>query len=304
MKRYLIAVHVRIVVHRGSLRPARVERVSPRPRPAASGRRGRAASRNGPGPARQSCKRHRVDGYRCRSIRSRAGWRGPDRDPRTRIARGPSGRRGGIFGSSGAAARSAVVMNGLSAALRQAMNRSCAPCAPPPQVRKGLNRIGEEHHAEARHDHVEAAGLEHVNPARRRRMNSAGVRSCSARARASAIIGSEMSMPRQRPVASSARATASVVLPVPQPTSSTKRGRRCGHGIDEQILEWGEESIEHLLRIHPGASCRAVPQRCLLARGVVCGVHRAVSPGAAPQGIRSPATGVTDPAHVRSREAH
>jgi len=33
------------------------------------------------------------------------------------------------------------------------------------------------------------------------------------------------------------------------------RARRRGpDGRDEQILEWAEESIEHLLRLHPGAS--------------------------------------------------
>ena len=70
----------------------------------------------------------------------------------------------GQFGSSGAAARSAVVMNGLSAALRQAMNRSCAIArGGTPQVREGLNRIVEEHHAEARQDQVDTAGLERVH---------------------------------------------------------------------------------------------------------------------------------------------
>jgi DNA-binding transcriptional MerR regulator len=49
----------------------------------------------------------------------------------------------------------------------------------------------------------------------------AGVPSRSARARATASIGSEMSMPVLRPLPPSCRAMASVVLPVPQPTSST-----------------------------------------------------------------------------------
>ena len=65
-------------------------------------------------------------------------------------------------------------------------------------------------------------------------------------------------MPTQRPSAPSARATASVVLPVPQPTSRTSVPTQ-RHGLDEQILEWGEQSIEHVLRIHPGASGSAVP---------------------------------------------
>src|SRR6185436_18584201 len=42
---------------------------------------------------------------------------------------GASGRRGGNSGSSGAAARSAAVMNGFSAGLRQAMKRISAPGA-------------------------------------------------------------------------------------------------------------------------------------------------------------------------------
>ena len=75
---------------------------------------------------------------------------------------GPSGRRGGMFGSSGAAARSAVVMNGFSAALRQATKRSAPPPRGAPQVRERAHRVVEEHHAEARDDHVEARGLERM----------------------------------------------------------------------------------------------------------------------------------------------
>jgi hypothetical protein len=46
------------------------------------------------------------------------------------------------------------------------------------------------------------------------------------RARAASIIGSEMSMPTQCPFVPSRRATASVVLPVPQPLSSTRWAQR------------------------------------------------------------------------------
>ena len=77
---------------------------------------------------------------------------------------GASARRAGRFGRSGAAARSAVVMNRFSAGLRQAMKHNVASlrCSVT-QVRKRPDRIGEEHHAEARHDHVEARGLERVS---------------------------------------------------------------------------------------------------------------------------------------------
>jgi hypothetical protein len=52
-------------------------------------------------------------------------------------------------------------------------------------------------------------------------MKDAGVPASSARARAALIIGSEISTPTQRPAGPSRRATATVVLPVPQPTSRT-----------------------------------------------------------------------------------
>jgi hypothetical protein len=48
------------------------------------------------------------------------------------------------------------------------------------------------------------------------------VPSRSARARAASMSGAEMSTPVQRPLAPSDRATASVVAPAPQPTSSTR----------------------------------------------------------------------------------
>ena len=100
------------------------------------------------------------------------------------------------------------------------------------------------------------------------RMKLAGVPSRSARARAAAIIGSEMSMPMQRPFAPSRRATASVVLPVPQPTSSTRPPGSGGNRFDEQVFERLEHLVEQLLRFDPGASGGAVPKRRLLVVGL------------------------------------
>ena len=75
---------------------------------------------------------------------------------------GAPGRRAGRFGSNGAAARSPIVMNGLSAALRHdEPHLRIRPCRMP-QIREGTNRIVEEHHTEARHDQVDARGPERV----------------------------------------------------------------------------------------------------------------------------------------------
>ena len=134
-------------------------------------------------------------------------------------------------------------------------------------------------------------------------MNSAGVRSCPARARARAIIGSEMSMPMQRPAAPSVRATASVVLPVPQPTSSTAR---------EDVAATASTSRSRVVRTDDRARPANPPRRVLRRRSTtlsarcqfpVChpwltslrvGIGRAISPCRRGSPARSRAL----PAHV------
>ena len=112
-------------------------------------------------------------------------------------------------------------MNGLSSRTAPDDHSPLAAVARgAPQVRECLDRILEEHHAESRHDQVEAFRLERVGlrvgaDEGRRHAFAVG------RARAAASIGSEMSTPTQGAVVPSRRAIATVVLPVPQPTSSS-----------------------------------------------------------------------------------
>ena len=116
------------------------------------------------------------------------------------------------------------------------------------QVREGRDRVVEEHHAEARDDRVEARPARTAYVCASATMKLAEAPSRSARARAAAIIGSEMSMPVQLPRAPRRRATATVVPPVPQPTSSTRPGRPGRDGVHEQVLDRLEHLVEQLLR--------------------------------------------------------
>ncbi len=139
---------------------------------------------------------------------------------------GAPGRRAGSRGNSGAAARSAVVMNGFSAAARHARKRNAAP-----------SRAARRRFAKAA-----TGSSKNITPRRETMVsNPAGAkawvcasahtkRACeparSARARAASIIGAEMSMPTHSPASPDGLASASVTAPVPQPTSSTRpRGR-------------------------------------------------------------------------------
>ena len=135
---------------------------------------------------------------------------------------GASGRRAGMFGSSRAAARSAVVMNGFSAALRQAMHRSLtSSIAARRRFAKATTGLSKNMTPKREMTMSKLAGSKAWVCASAR-MKLAGSSSRSARARATAINGSEMSTPVQWPFAPSRRAAASVVLPVPQPTSRTR----------------------------------------------------------------------------------
>ena len=95
----------------------------------------------------------------------------------------------------------------------------------------------------------------------------------AARARAAAIIGSEMSTPVQRPLGPRRRATATVVLPVPQPTSSTwpacamqtASTSRSSNGL----YNWSSKR----LRFDPRVSGGAVPTRRLRVTGGMRHVH-------------------------------
>lgn len=131
----------------------------------------------------------------------------------------PSARAGRV--NSGAATRSAVVMNGLSAGLRQAM-----ACRWPP-LRSARRRLAK----------ACTGWLKNITPKRETmRSRLAGANACCsasatvksmdapadrARSRATSIIGAEMSMPLQRPSGPSRSAMARHSAPVPQPTSST-----------------------------------------------------------------------------------
>ena len=138
---------------RASARPPRVERCRP----------GRSAFRSGPTLSRAACTTRRSVGCRCpsqplarRMLRTRCASAKPN-------CPGASARRGARFGSSGAAARSAVVMNGFSAGLRQTTDRSWPPSLGGiAKIRESLDGVVEEHHAEARHDQVEARRSERV----------------------------------------------------------------------------------------------------------------------------------------------
>ena len=202
-------------------------RESARPPREGSGRPDRAVSSSGPTPSRGRCRRHRSAGCRSRPSRSPPGWCGPARRSAKANCPGASGRRTGRFGSSGAAARSAVVMNGFSAALRQATNRSSAPSFAA-RRRFAKARTGSSKNITPKREMImsKLAGSNAWICASAQMKLRRHAPSRSARARAAAIIGSEMSMPMQWPFAPSSRATASVVLPVPQPTSSTGRTRR------------------------------------------------------------------------------
>ena len=97
-------------------------------------------------------------------------------------------------------------------------------------------------------------------------MKRGGVLSRAARACASAIIGSEMSMPTRGAVRAE------------QPRDGERRAARAAadvehalrpsrdDGLDEQVLERLEQPVEQLLRFDPGASGAAVPKGDLLVR--------------------------------------
>lgn len=136
---------------------------------------------------------------------------------------GASARRAGRFGKSAAAARSAVVMNRFSAGLRQAMKHKVASLLA--ASRRFANAwTGSEKNITPKRDMImsKLAGS-NAWVCASAQMNFAGTRSCSARTRAVSIICSEISTPTESPLAPSSLAMPRVVLPVPQPTSSTRR---------------------------------------------------------------------------------
>src|SRR6185295_17718011 len=139
---------------------------------------------------------------------------------------GASGRRGGNSGSSGAAARSAAVMNGFSAGLRQAMKRISAPGAAA-RRRLAKARTGSSKNMTPKREVIRSKDAgSNAKSCASAQMNFAATFALAARARATSIIGAEMSMPVPRPFAPMRRAAASVVAPVPQPTSSTRVAER------------------------------------------------------------------------------
>ena len=136
-------------------------------------------------------------------------------------------------------------MNGLSAALRQATNRNSASSRRgAPQVREGADRVVEEHHAEARDDHVEGRGLERVGLRVGADEAWPACSPVSARARASgehrlrnvdadaAALGAEQPRDGER---GAARAAADVEHP-----AAACGGNRC----DEQVFERLEHPVE------------------------------------------------------------
>ena len=185
---------------------------------------------------------------------------------------GASGRRAGSSGRNGAAARSAVVMNGFSAALaprdeRGARRRRCA--------------------ARRRFANARTASSKNITPKREMIMSKlAGSKACRCasaqmklRRRAlplrrgparRAIIGAEMSMPTQRPVRAEPprdgeRRAARAAADVEHALRAVARDR-----IDQQVLERLEQPVEHLLRVDPGVSGAAVPKGDLSARSSAC----------------------------------
>ena len=117
-------------------------------------------------------------------------------------------------------------MNGFSAALRQAMHcrRASAAAA---RRRLAKARTGSAKNITPKRDTMAStlAGSNGCSCASAL-TNSAATPARSARLRAAASIGAETSTPTHRLPGPSRPAMASVVAPVPQPTSSTARGPR------------------------------------------------------------------------------
>ncbi len=192
---------------------------------------------------------------------------------------GAFGRRGGRFGSSGAAAPSAVVMNGFDAALRQAIT-----CSSPPSrtaCRRFANAAtGSSKNITPKRETIRSkrAGSNGYTCALAQ-MNSAGAPSRSARALATAISGSEMSTPctvgRGFSRAWASRHGEGCCAGA---ASHVEHGaaRFRGYRMDDQILERLVYLVEQFLVLDPGLPGRTVPHSRLLVVGVVNHIHRSL----------------------------
>lgn len=120
--------------------------------------------------------------------------------------------------------RSAAVMNGFSAALRQAKKCNCASSVAA-RRRFANAATGSAKNITPKRDTIPSKrGASKIWSCASARMKRAAA--SAPRKRATSIIGAEMSTPMHCDAGPSCRAIASVVAPVPQPTSSTLRGRR------------------------------------------------------------------------------
>jgi hypothetical protein len=140
------------------------------------------------------------------------------------------------------------------------------------QVRKRADGVVEEHHSEARDDHVEARGLERVrlrvgaNEARRRAFAfGALLRERDHRLRDveadGGALGPELSCDGERRAARAA--------------TDVEHAPRfaLADGLDEQVLERLEHAVERFLQLDPRSSGGVVPQRDLLFVRAVCRVY-------------------------------
>ncbi len=142
-----------------------------------------------------------------------------------------------------------------------------------PQVRERADGVVEEHHAEARDDHVEALVVERMGlrvgaeELRRRALELGALfRECDHRLRdVDADGGGAL---RSEPPRDGERRAARAAADVEHALRLV-----LGDGVDEQVFEWLEQPVERLLRFDPAASGAAVPKGDLFCIGLLSGVH-------------------------------
>lgn len=119
-------------------------------------------------------------------------------------------------------------MNGFSSMSRQAMNRSPAPARAARRRFAKARTESSKNITPKRETTASKAPASKAWSCASARTNETGTSSRSARAPAASSIGPEMSTPTHVPAGPSRRARATVVPPVPQPTSSTLPPRPSG----------------------------------------------------------------------------